>query len=269
MSGFLQRILETKREEVARLRPKAAELARQAREMPPCRGFAAALRQASGLAVIAEVKQASPSKGLIAAHFDPVGIAVTYERAGASAISVLTDETYFRGSIAHLQAVREVVTVPVLRKDFIIDEVQIDEARAAGADAVLLICAALPPDRLLQLAAYAKTLGLDTLVEVHHPDELPAALAANPSVLGINNRDLRTFEVSLETTQLVLAKVPKGVLAIGESGIHSAEDAARMAAYGARGILVGESLMRSGDPEAITARLASFRVPLPAGVSSP
>ncbi|MCL6515551.1 indole-3-glycerol phosphate synthase TrpC [Alicyclobacillus sp.] len=269
MSGFLERILETKREEVRRLRPRAAELRERAQAMPPCRGFARAIAEAPGLAVIAEVKRASPSKGLIAPVFHPAATAAVYERAGAAAISVLTDEVYFQGSIADLMAVRDRVRLPVLRKDFILDEVQVDEARAAGADAILLICAALSKERLRELAAYGRSLGLDTLIEVHDVHELDAALAAEPSVLGVNNRDLRTFEVSLETTRIVLSQVPAGTLVIGESGVHTAEDAARMAAYGARGILVGESLMRAGGEDEVAERLTSFRVPLPSGAGAP
>lgn len=208
------------------------------------------------------MKKASPSKGLIAPGADPVAMARTYEAAGAAAISVLTDVQYFRGSLADLQAVRQAVHVPVLRKDFIIDELQIDEARAAGADAVLLIAAALTADRLRELARYGKSLGLDVLVEVHAREELAAALAAEPSVLGINNRNLHTFEVSLDTTGQILAEVPEGIPVIAESGIHTAEDARQMAACGVNGILVGESLMRQGEADAVARLLTSFQVPV-------
>ncbi|MCL6593799.1 MAG: indole-3-glycerol phosphate synthase TrpC, partial [Alicyclobacillus sp.] len=228
-----------------------------------------AIRTASRLAVIAEVKQASPSQGRIAERFNPVEIAHTYEQAGACAISVLTDGPYFQGSLADLQAVRAAVNLPVLRKDFILDEAQIEQARVAGADAVLLIAAALPPQRLQTLSLYAQSLGLDVLVEVHRMEELPDALAARPSVLGVNNRDLHTFQVSLETTRRVLAAVPAGQLTIAESGVTTADDALFLAQCGARGILVGEALMRQGDPAAVAALLQSLRVPLPAEVKRP
>jgi indole-3-glycerol phosphate synthase len=256
MSGFLTRILETKRQEVERLRNQPQP---DLSQLPPCRGFARAIAEQAGLAVVAEVKRASPSKGLIATHFDPVATARTYERAGACAVSVLTDHTWFQGSLEHLRAVKAAVRLPVLRKDFLIDELQIIEARAAGADAVLLIAAALEADRLAELAAYARSLGLDVLVEVHDVRELEAALAASPSVLGVNNRNLHTFEVNLETTREVLRHVPADVLIIAESGIHSAEDARYMERCGARGILVGESLMREQTEAGIAGKIAAFR----------
>ena len=270
MSTFLEKILETKRQEVEKLRALALsqKLDQKLRELPPCRGFARAIASGPDLSVIAEVKQASPSKGRIAQHFDPVATARTYEQAGAGAISVLTDKTYFQGSIEDLSAVRKAVSIPVLRKDFLIDEEQISEARLAGADAVLLICAALPAARLAELSAYAKSIGLDVLIEVHKLDELEASLAAGPSVLGINNRNLHSFEVSLDTTCNIVKHVPEGVLVIAESGIHEAADAISMVRCRARGVLVGESLMKAGTPEQVAAKLASFRVPLPTGDAS-
>jgi indole-3-glycerol phosphate synthase len=176
-------------------------------------------------------------------------MASAYERGGASAISVLTDETYFQGSLQDLKDIRAHVNLPILRKDFIIDELQIAEARLAGADAILLIVAALTPHRLQQLSAYAQSIGLDVLIEVHALSELEAALHANPSVLGVNNRNLHTFEVNLNTTRDVIRETPKHQLVIAESGVHTAEDARLMWSYGARGILVGESLMKTGHPE--------------------
>jgi indole-3-glycerol phosphate synthase len=220
------------------------------------------------LSVVAEVKKASPSKGVIAPNFDPVEIAKTYGEAGAAAISVLTDKQYFQGSIEDLAAIRKVVDVPLLRKDFIIDEVQIDEAWEAGADAILLICAALEKSRLRELSLYAKSVGLDVLIEVHSAAELDAALYAEPSVIGVNNRNLHTFEVSLETTREVIKHVPKSQVVIAESGIHTAKDAHRMAEYGARGILVGESLMRTSSRIETMELLDSFRVSLPHSVSA-
>lgn len=265
---FLERILETKREEVLALQ-RSHDLQTYTRtgchpetgqRLTPTRGFQAAVREGSTLALIAEVKQASPSKGQIATAFDPVQTAATYERAGASAVSVLTDVQYFKGSIGDLEAVRKTVSLPVLRKDFIIDELQIAQARLAGADAVLLICAALSSSRLVELSNYAKSIGIDTLVEVHHERELEAALAAEPSVLGINNRDLHTFEVSLETTQRVLQQVPERVTAIAESGVRTQEDAALMAQYGAQGILVGEALMRTTHDSELARLIQTLRV---------
>ncbi|MDQ0188546.1 indole-3-glycerol phosphate synthase TrpC [Alicyclobacillus cycloheptanicus] len=260
MTTFLERILETKHAEVERLlasgRPDAAQLA----ELPPTRGFAKHLSDNERLSVIAEVKQASPSKGLITTDFRPVETACTYAEGGARAISVLTDETYFRGSLDDLKNIRRAVGVPVLRKDFIIHEAQIDEARAAGADAILLIVAALRRDRLISLSKYAQGLGLDVLVEIHGLDELDSALAASPSVLGVNNRDLRTFEVSLETTEKVAEAMPPGLPFIAESGVHTAADAARLAACGACGILVGESLMRCESPQARANLLSDLQV---------
>ncbi|GMA48689.1 indole-3-glycerol phosphate synthase [Alicyclobacillus contaminans] len=257
MSTFLSRILDTKREEVALRRSQVPSLIIPG-DLPACRGFRRAIAEAEGLAVIAEFKKASPSKGAIAPHLDPVEMATSYASAGATAVSVLTDSRYFQGSLADLERVRAAVDIPVLRKDFIIDEVQIWDARMAGADAVLLIAAALDPERMRELSHYAKSIGLDVLVEVHAVDELPAALAAEPSVLGVNNRNLHTFEVDLETTRQVLRHVPRDVVVIAESGVHSEADAAFLAASGARGILVGEALMRSGGPGGAAAEVARF-----------
>jgi len=257
---FLSRILETKREEVAKLHAAHIDV-RNVPTLAPCRGFADHISASSHLAVVAEIKKASPSKGLIATDFRPVEQAKTYNDAGAAAISVLTDQSYFQGSIQDLIAVRENVSVPVLRKDFIIDEVQIDEARIAGADAVLLICAALEPYRLVQLSTYAASLGLDVLIEVHDVSEVEAALRANPSVLGINNRNLHTFEVSLDTTRVVMRVLPKSVLAISESGVFNRADALSMAATGVRGVLVGESLMRGQNTNEVACALAQLQVP--------
>lgn len=266
MTTFLERILTTKQAELYDLEQRFSTVAERRRaiaELPPCRGFAQALQQGNRLHVIAEVKKASPSRGLIAPDFDPVAIARTYEAAGAAAISVLTDETYFQGSIQDLRQVRQAVSIPVLRKDFIIGELQIDEARLAGADAVLLICAALTTDRLLALTEYAHALGLDTLMEVHSEAELAIALTARPSVIGVNNRDLHTFAVTLETSEQVIAKVPADRVAVAESGIQTAADATRMAACGARAVLVGESLMRAGVAAQVAENLTALRVPLP------
>lgn len=259
MNTFLTRILATKEHEVSQLlatkRP-AIDLS----SLTLTRGFAASIRSKKRLAVVAEIKKASPSKGLIAPDFQPVSQAMYYEAAGAAAISVLTDETYFQGSLVDLQNVHEAVSVPVLRKDFIIHEVQIDEARVAGADAILLICAALSPARLESLSGYAKSLGLDVLIEVHSEAELAPALAAKPSVLGINNRNLNTFEVSLNVTRSLTQAMNHDVLVLSESGIFTAEDASYVAETGVDGILVGESLMRQGT-EQLDVALKSLQVP--------
>ncbi len=202
---------------------------------------------APGFHIIAEVKRASPSKGLIAERFHPVRIAREYEEGGASAISCLTDETFFKGHLEYLAAIREAVKLPLLRKDFIIDEIQLEEARAFGADAVLLIVAALPPQRLVELIRAAKDLGLEALVEVHEEEELELALTAGAEIIGINNRNLRTFEVDLKRSLELAARVPGGVPVIAESGIHSPEDIRRLKEAGLKGALIGESLMRAQD----------------------
>lgn len=212
-------------------------------------GFREALRRASGVAVIAEVKRRSPSKGLIREDFDPVWIARCYAEAGATCISVLTDEKYFGGSLADLEAVRAAVDRPLLRKDFVVDRAQIDEARLAGADAVLLIVAALDDAALADLDAHARGLGLDVLVEVHDLAELDRARAIGADLIGVNNRDLKTFEVDLATTERVAEKLDdEGVVLVAESGIRDAADVARLERAGAAGFLVGESLMRQADP---------------------
>jgi indole-3-glycerol phosphate synthase len=259
MSAFLTKILKTKQEEVKQLHKHRNVLERGLGQLPPARGFAKAISTALGIAVVAEIKQASPSKGLITKNFQPEVTAQAYEKNGACAISVLTDVNYFLGSMDILRRVRAVTQAPILRKDFIIDELQVMEARQAGADAILLICAALSPDRLSELSTFAKSLSMDVLIEVHTEAELASALHANPSVLGVNNRNLHSFEVSLATTEELLRRTPKGTLAISESGIYTPEDAARMYNAGARGILVGESLMRAESPSQLTSLLQSFQ----------
>ena len=268
MTTFLERILATKQREVNELKDSSAishfretgTLLESGQEPAPCIGFRSALEQGNQLCVVAEIKQASPSKGQISNDFHPELRAVTYERSGATAISVLTDRTFFHGSLHDLKLVRRSVRLPILRKDFVIDESQIAEARLAGADAVLLICAALSPTRLLELSRYAQSMGLDTLVEVHGLDELDFALAANPSVLGVNNRNLHTFEVSLETTLKILRHVPNDLCVISESGIDNVSDATCMAEAGAQGVLVGEALMRQESEDGAAGLLQSLRV---------
>jgi indole-3-glycerol phosphate synthase len=219
---------------------------------PPPRDFAAALRVSSvsdvlGVRLIAEVKRASPSKGLLRPDFDPVALAREYRAGGAAAVSVLTDERYFQGSLDHLRAVRHRVNLPLLRKDFILDPYQVYQARAAGADAVLLIVAALSDGDLQALYQLVEALDMVALIEVHDEVELRRALDIDPRIVGVNNRDLRTFEVNLETTARLRPLVPAGITLVSESGVHSRADVARLAAFGADAILVGEALVRAQD----------------------
>lgn len=213
----------------------------------PTRGFSRGLA-GSERRIIAEVKKASPSKGLIRAAFDPVAIAKDYAAHGACAISVLTEEHFFQGSLRHLQEIREAVNIPLLRKDFTLDPYQIVEAKSCGADAVLLIAALLDVSLMRELHAQASGLGLDSLIEVHSEKELLAAVDAGAAVVGINNRDLKTFAVDLATTQRLAPLVPNGTPAVCESGIDSLEQIRRVEAWGVHVFLVGESLMRASEP---------------------
>ncbi|MEK3871416.1 MULTISPECIES: indole-3-glycerol phosphate synthase TrpC [unclassified Paenibacillus] len=249
---YLERIVETKKSEVEHLAAvfSLADAERRIAELAPARGFHRAL--ASGrkreMGLIAEVKKASPSKGLIRPDFHPVELAKSYEAAGTDCISVLTDETYFQGSGAYLSAIREAVKVPLLRKDFVIDERQIYEARLLGADAVLLIAAILSDAQMRDYLKTVAALGLDALVEVHDREEMERVLALGTAgLIGINNRNLRTFEVSLETTAALAELVPPEVTLISESGIRTREDIAYLAANGAKGVLIGETFMRQAD----------------------
>jgi indole-3-glycerol phosphate synthase len=252
---ILDTIIAQKRTEVAALRPRAAELKRLAAARSERRDFAAALRRPAGrVALIAEVKKASPSAGVIRPDFDPVAIARDYERGGASCLSVLTDEKFFQGHLDYLRRIREAVKLPLLRKDFIVDELQIHEAAAAGADCILLIVACLKQEELVHLSRVAADCRLDTLVEVHDEAEMDRALAAGAKIIGVNNRDLKTFKVDLATTER-LAKKCRGAEApptfrrdgilVAESGIHTRADVERLARCDVNAILVGESLMRS------------------------
>jgi len=256
---FLDRIVADKKAEVARLkeRTSAAELLRRAEDLPPPRGFRAALaeRARREIGLIAEIKKASPSKGLIRPDFDPVQLARAYARAGADCLSVLTDEPYFQGSNAYLSAVRKTVDLPILRKDFTIDPIQIHETRAIGADAVLLIAAILTKEELRSFLALARELGLDALVEVHSRGELETALEIGADLIGINNRDLRTFVTDLKVTEELMRHVPAGAFVVSESGIASPADVARVRAAGARAVLVGEHFMRQADVAAAVAAL--------------
>lgn len=219
----------------------------RAEAAPQTRGFAQALRQAPHIALIAEIKQASPSAGVIRKHFDSIRIAKTYERCGASGISVVTDERFFQGSLARLERVRQQVTIPVLRKDFILDPLQIYEARAAAADAVLLIVSILSDRQLKEFTALTHRLNMDALVEVHSGEELDRALGADAGLIGINNRDLKTFSVSLKTTLALMERIPEGVCCVSESGIHTRRDMETLADAGVDAVLVGTSLMQAED----------------------
>lgn len=250
---ILKRILRRKAEEVAERsrRLPLRELGRRAEHAPAVRPFAAALsdKLAQGqVAVIAELKKASPSKGVLRAAFDPAALAESYARAGAAALSVLTDEIFFQGSDAFLVQAREACSLPVLRKEFIVDDYQVYESRALGADCVLLIVAALGDAQLTKLSALAHHLGMDVLVEVHDEEELERALALDAPLIGINNRDLRTFETALEVTLALRERIPADRVVVTESGIHTAADIALMRAHGVHAFLVGEALMQAPDP---------------------
>jgi indole-3-glycerol phosphate synthase len=253
MADILQRILVRKHEEVTarrRVLPQA-ELIARCSDLPEPRGFCAALHQkinAGKPAVIAEIKKASPSKGVIRADFKPADIARQYQRGGAACLSVLTDADFFQGHERYLQAAREASTLPALRKEFIVDEYQLYESRALGADCVLLIAAALSDAQLRDFAQLAKLLQMDVLLEVHDGEELDRALSVDVPMIGINNRNLRTFEVSLETTLALKARVPAERLLVTESGIMNRADVARLRSQGVHAFLVGEAMMRADDP---------------------
>lgn len=251
--SVLDEILAFKREDVAarKKRLALADLLVRAEAAPHARGFVTALQRrvaAGSPAVIAEVKKASPSKGVIRQNFDPAAIAVSYAAAGAACLSVLTDTKYFQGHDDHLEAARTVTVLPVLRKDFVVDPYQIVEARALGADCVLLIVAALQRAELHDFYARAGSVGLDVLLEVHDAQELERALELQPALIGINNRDLKTFNTTVETTFALLPKIPPGVMVVTESGIADREQVAALRARGVNAFLVGETFMRAADP---------------------
>ncbi|MGH9051260.1 MAG: indole-3-glycerol phosphate synthase TrpC [Acidimicrobiia bacterium] len=258
---MLAEILAAKRDEVTLLHQPATRdaIRRAALDAPRPRDFAAALRPPTGkLAVIAEIKRRSPSKGDLAPDLDPAVTAKAYETGGAAALSVLTDRVFFGGSIDDLRAARDATAVPVLRKDFTIDETQVLEARAVGADALLLIVAALPDDALLaELHAFAGDLGLTALVEVHDEAELDRALAAGAVVVGVNCRDLATFSEDLGVAERLARRLPPEVIAVAESAIRVPVDASRMAGAGFDAVLVGEALVRAPDPTALVGELAA------------
>lgn len=254
----LDRILERKVQDLAeqQQRVSLADIRAQAEAMPPPRDMITALRRDT-VALIAEVKHASPSRGVLIDPFDPVALGTTYAANGAAAISVLTDEPFFQGALAHLAAVRGAIPVPVLRKDFIIDPYQVYEGRAAGADAMLLIAAALKDTQLAGLHALITGLGMAALVEVHNARELDRVLALKPALIGINNRDLHTFTVSLDTTVQLAGRVPDDVTLVAESGIFTGADVARMAQAGAHAVLVGEALVTAPDTAARVRELST------------
>jgi indole-3-glycerol phosphate synthase len=261
VAGFLEKILATTREDLeVRRRQHSLEELRDKVDPGRVRRSLAAAVAVPGMSVIAEVKRASPSKGDIRPDLDVAGIVTAYETAGAAAVSVLTEERRFKGSLNDLRTARQACTLPLLRKDFIIDPYQVWEAAAAGADAVLLIVAALGRTELESLQREAVRAGLECLVETHNHEELETALAAGASLIGINNRDLRTFEVTLQTTLDMIGFIPDGVLVISESGIVTSTDVARLAEAGVDAVLIGETLMRSDDPGAMLRQLMSFNV---------
>lgn len=248
---ILEKIFATKRAEVdvARLRVSPSEMRSRALDSPPRKGFIKALQGSPNpIALIAEVKRASPSQGLIVSgDFDPVSIATIYEEVGADCLSVLTDEQYFGGSLSYLAAVREAVNLPLLRKDFIFDPYQIDEAVVAGADCILLIVAGINYSLLYDLHAYATERGLDVLIEVHNEVEAAVASVAKPKMVGINNRNLATFEVDIQTTERLMPLLPPTALKVSESALHAYEDVVRVRSYGANAVLIGTAFCESPD----------------------
>jgi indole-3-glycerol phosphate synthase len=258
--GILEEILENKREELASSKAKLspAELRSRCEGLPPARKLEPALRppDPGRVKLIAELKKASPSRGVLSDSFDPLGLARIYARNGAAALSVLTDQRYFQGQIGLLAGIRAAVGVPLLRKDFILDEYQLWESRAAGADAILLIVAALEPTKLKDLLHAAKGIGLGTLVEAHSRAEMDSALSLGAPVIGINNRDLRTFETRIETSLDLIPLIPPGPVVVSESGFYTRLDVERVVAAGAHAVLVGEALVTAADVAAKVRELA-------------
>ena len=251
MADFLEKILAVKAEEVAKAKRSEAAVRREAESAEKPRDFVGALRgkiAAGRPAVIAEIKKASPSRGVLCEPFDPAVIARSYARHGAACLSVLTDERFFQGRAEDLAAARAACDLPALRKDFVIDPYQVYESRAMGADCILLIVAALEPSQMRELEAAAASLGMAVLVEVHDQPELDVALDLATPLIGVNNRNLRSFETSLDTTLELLTRVPTSRLIVTESGIHAPIDVARLRQAGVQAFLVGEAFMRAGDP---------------------
>jgi indole-3-glycerol phosphate synthase len=259
VSDVLAEICETKRGEIAAAKNRVAEDDLKARltDVDPPRDFLAALRAKSGIGLIAEVKKASPSAGLIREDFDPVEIAKIYESAGAACISCLTDEPYFKGKLEYLTAIRSNVSIPVMRKDFILDRYQVTEARAAGADCILLIAECLNDCTMRDLYFYASELGMECLVEVYDPENLDRVLKLEAPLVGINNRNLKTFVTDLKHSTDLAERVPDSVYLVSESGIRQRSDVEHLLQFGVRGILVGETLMRQDDISAKVRELIS------------
>ncbi len=243
----------------ARARTPIFELQAQLKDAPPPQGFLSALRSAPAPALIAEVKKASPSAGVIRADFDPVAIAQIYEQAGATCLSVLTDEHFFQGHLEFLRQIRQVVRIPVMRKEFVIDRYQIAEARVAGADAVLLIAECLTDAELTDLYGYIRELGMDALIELYDQENAPRVLATGTELVGINNRDLRTFHTTLDHTYQLKKSIPDNILLVSESGIRSHEDICHLRTAGVGAVLVGETLMRQSDIAAAVQHLMTPR----------
>ncbi len=248
MATYLDRILDEHRAAAAEDRRSVGDLCDRAAAVPPARGFTAALAGAGGLGVIAEIKRRSPSKGALAPDLDPADLARTYERGGATCLSVLTDRTWFGGSAEDLAIARGAVDLPVLRKDFTVSEADVCDARIMGADAVLLIAAALDDAELADLHALAGAVGLDALVEIHDESELDRALAVGADLVGVNQRDLVTFEVDTDRAVRMAPRMPAGVVRVAESGVRGVTDATVLAEAGYHAVLVGESLVTAGDP---------------------
>ena len=252
---YLDRILEHHRREAQRDERSLDALVEQTHELDACRGFRSALAAADGLAVVSEVKRRSPSKGDLAADLDPADLARTYERGGASCLSVLTDEPHFGGSVADLRAARSACALPVLRKDFTVSAHDVVDARLMGADCVLLIAAALSPEELVAFHRLATEVGLDVLVEIHDEDELEVALAADATLVGVNQRDLVTFRVDHERALRMASVIPDHVVKVAESGVRGSDDARALEGAGYDAVLVGETLVTSPDPAAAVADL--------------